>query len=244
MSNDDYNKKIQKSPGNVLIWLGVFSFLVILLSFIQTDNITNPWDSELEKFESIISDNSGKTSKEEILNFGNEFVKVQSKFNMHPILNLYSGYYYLTSGNMDSVIHYQTKSLKKIKKDKNPDLFGKSSNLLVNATINRSMQYIAKGDSSSAFKLFVNAVKFVPENSAINNNIADFYVNQNKAEAALYHYYTALKSSSRDTRTLTGLAKAYILRGNIDSCLHYIDATLKINPENKTALELSALIRR
>ena len=153
-----------------------------------------------------------------------------------------SGYYFFTTGKMDSVIYYQTNALDNFKNVQKSKLKSQSRDLLVNAVINSSFKYISNGDSATAFKLYAKAINYAPENNYLNKAMAEFYIHQNKIDAALYHYYAAFKGNKRDEESIYGLGKTYFLKGNRDSVRHYANVLLKANPDNLQAVQLLDLI--
>ena len=242
---DNENTMLNNQSGSSktpLVWFFVFLITSIVLMGVRMPELKNPWDNSLANMEFAISSNESSSKVELVSQSGKDLLAVQSVYKMHPILNVYVGYYFFIKGKMDSVIYYQTKALDNFKNVEKSKLKSQSRDLLVNAVINSSLKYISSGDSATAFKLYAKAISYAPENNYLNKAMAEFYIHQNKVDAALYHYYVALKGNKRDLESLKGIEKVYSIKGNTDSVRYYADAILQANPDyNKTGQLLDSI---
>ncbi len=235
--------KITNNENSGLIWYGIAVLLVLSFSIFPSKKYPNKWENSFSFADSIAKVND-QNIKVKLAEDGLvEARKMYSEFPYHARIQMLLGYYYFVLGNMDSTIYYSTKSLENGSGGVVNSIEPISQELLANATINKGISLLAKGDTNSAFKIYLNASKYNSHNLIINKNLAWFYLNQNKPDIALYYYYTALNNNKTDADVLLGLARTYFIKSNIDSAHYYANRVLTINPDNQDALNISNLTR-
>ncbi len=231
-----------KKPA--LIWYSLAVILVISFSILPAPDYSNPWDSSIKLIDSATSIPNEGLRTEMIKVGGKELLALIDKYPYHAKLHTLVGYYFFMNGEMDSVIRHQTKALELVSGGGDNSIEKPARDLLTNATINKGLYYLALGDTVSAFKLYASSVRLAPDQLLINRNLAGFYLNRNKTDAALFHYYAALRIDNQDIESMLGLGRCYYYKGIPDSVSHYANMILTQNPSNTDAQNLLDLIKK
>jgi tetratricopeptide (TPR) repeat protein len=218
-----------------LIWYGIAVLFVLGFSILPSRPSNDKWTHSFQVLDSVTKVKDEKIKAKLIEEGGKEILSIYHEHPYHARIQMVVGYYYFLVGNMDSVIYHTTKSLEQGSGGVVNSMEQPAQELLANATINKGFNLLAKGDTLAAFKLYASTARFTPNNPTINKNLGVFYLNQNKPDAALFHYYLVLKNQQRDPEAMLGLARCYLKRGNIDSVRYYANQVLISNPNNQDA---------
>ncbi|MBX3044531.1 MAG: tetratricopeptide repeat protein [Candidatus Kapabacteria bacterium] len=225
-----------------ILWFSVFVIVILFFTFYTQNPIQNSWQQPLNDFQTALNIKDSRVKPTKLKEAGSRLAAIQSKLNIHPVINLNVGYYYFAMGEMDSVINSQINVINNTPKDDKEKIASNATDLLINATANKSKQLIAKGDSAEAFKLLIKAASYSGDNNHLNRNIAGFYLSQGKISPAIFHYSMALKSNNRDVESMIGLAKAYYYIGQTDSASNYTKKALELNSTDTEAVMMNSII--
>lgn len=237
LKNNSSNKNI------AIIWYAVLLLCIFTFSLFPKTEVSNPWDNSIRVIDSATRLGDENAKNKLINKSGMELVRLLKKYPYHSKLNMYVGYYYFMMGNMDSVIFHERKALENIYYSKMSQNSNEARDLLANASINKGMSLLAKGDSAEAFRLYASTAMLTPNHKIINMNLAEFYLAKKKPDAALFHYYSVLKNNKADLEAMLGIANCYYRKNRIDSVMHYTRIILKKYPDNAEAAVLSNLIK-
>ncbi|GAB1370375.1 hypothetical protein MASR1M45_04350 [Candidatus Kapaibacterium sp.] len=227
-----------KSNIEPILWYIIGLFIILGLTILPSVSYNNSWNEPMMQLDSA-SKMPDSPQKQELLEIAGE--KIIEQFNLHPYharLQMMVGYYYFLKGDMDSCIINNEAALEKGKGGVVNSIEIPASELLANASINKSLKLLAKGDTISALNLHLRAFQHSKENLTLNKNLGWFYLNKNMADSALFHYRIALRRNKNDVEAALGLARAFYKTGNKDSIRVYTAFALKKQPQNKDALWL------
>ena len=96
------------------------------------------------------------------------------------------------------------------------------------------------GDLDLRILALTNQIIADPENVELRVKRGDLYIQHEEFDNAKIDFIYCLRHGFHNTRVYSGLSKAYLHNGVIDSALYYIDKVVEKEPDNLSALETKA----
>lgn len=223
---------------------GIAVFLVLAISLLPKINYIDPWNKAYALIDESQKANNPIESQKLLDSGGRGLIACLNEHPYHGRLHLMAGYYYFLKDNMDSTIYHQIKALEVGSGGYVNSLEFQARGLLAEATIKKGATLLNLSDTNALINLYLNTVKYTPQDSIINNNLAIFYLNAKLPDSAIPYFKNALTLRKNNKGVFLDLAKFYYLKKMADSVEYYANSTLKLDPSNTDAINLLNYIKK
>ncbi len=113
----------------------------------------------------------------------------------------------------------------------------------VDSCYNLGTKLLHEGNTASAKKWLLKAVKLAPRNPEVNGNLGMIHELEKRPQEARKCFLRILERFPEDIKALLHLADSYARSGELEEAGRYFQHVLRLEPENETALWGAQLLR-